>query len=147
MKIHLDNKNVFLCTVSGCDKFYFHAKNLRAHVRAKHDPDRTWECHMCHRNLSTKQKLILHVKLHSVPGALRTPKPKKERKSRKQQTVERPTNLRNKRGVDSKKVKSTAAILTGLVADRRVEKMIIEGDGKLVEIVNSDVEIASSVEE
>ncbi|KAG4070924.1 hypothetical protein HA402_001361 [Bradysia odoriphaga] len=148
MKIHSENKNVFLCTVSGCDKFYFHTKNLRAHVRAKHDPDRTWECHLCHRNLSTKQKLILHVKLHSVPGALRTPKPKNGRtKNRKQPAVERPTNLRNKRSIDSKKLKSTASLLTGLVADRQVEKMIIEGEGKSVQIINSDLEIASSVEE
>lgn len=147
MKIHSANKDVFLCTVSGCEKFYFHSKNLRAHVRAKHDPDRTWECHLCHRNLSTKQKLILHTKLHSVPGALHQ-KPKKVQIKRKQNAVERPTNLRNKRGINSKKVKSTAAVLTGVVAERSVEKMIIEGEGKLVEIMNNDLEIVeSSVEE
>lgn len=141
-KIHSANKNVFLCTVSGCDRFYFHAKNLRAHVRAKHDPDRTWECHLCHRNLSTKQKLTLHVKLHSVP------KPKEVRTKNKHKAVERPTKLRNKRGINSKKVKSTAAVLTGVVAERIVEKMIIEGEGKLVEIINNDLEIVeSSVEE
>lgn len=144
-KIHSENKDVFLCTVSGCNKFYFHTKNLRAHVRAKHDPDRTWECHLCHRNLSTKQKLILHVKLHSVPGALR--KPLRKTVKRKQSTVERPTNLRNKRGIDSKKVKSTAAMLTGVVAERNVEKMIIEGEGKFVEIINDLEVVESSVEE
>ncbi len=147
MKIHSTNKDVFLCTVSGCDKFYFHTKNLRAHVRAKHDPDRTWECHLCHRTLSTKQKLILHIKLHSVPGALRKPK-NVQRKRKRSVAVDRPTNLRNKRGIESKKVKSTAAVLTGLVAERSVEKMIIEGNGSFVQIVNNDLEtVESSVEE
>lgn len=146
MKIHSTNKIVFPCIVNGCDKFYFHSKNLRAHVRAKHDPDRTWECHICHRSLSTKQKLVFHMKLHSVSGALQ--KPKKVQIKRKQIPVDRPTNLRNKRGINSKKVKSTASVLTGLVAERSVEKMIIEGAGKLVEIMNNDLEIIeSSVEE
>lgn len=144
MRIHSSNKVVFPCTVSGCDKFYFHAKNLRAHVRAKHDPDRTWECHMCQRTLSTKQKLILHAKLHSVPGALK--KPKKVQTKRRSNVAEKPTNLRNKRGINSKKLKSTAAVLTGLVVERSVEKMIIEGQGKLVEIVNLEV-VESSAEE
>lgn len=148
MKIHSANKDVFLCTVSGCDKFYFHSKNLRAHVRAKHDPERTWECHRCHRNLSTKQKLNLHIKLHSIPGALRIPK--KEKIKRRPVAVDRPTKLRNKRGINSKKIKSTAAVLTGVVADPMVEKMIIKGEGRLVEVINldNDVEmIESSVEE
>lgn len=146
MKIHSANKNVFPCSVSGCDKFYFHSKNLRAHVRAKHDPDRTWECHLCHRSLSTKQKLIFHVKLHSVPGGLQ--KPKRLQMKRKRSAIDKPTNLRNKRGIDSKKFKSTAAVLTGLVGDQRAEKMIIEGNGKLVEIVNDGMDVVeSSVEE
>lgn len=101
---------------------------------------------MCHRSLSTKQKLILHIKVHSVPGALQ--KPKKIKTMRKSVAAERPTNWRNKRGVDSVKIKSTAAVLTGVVADRSVEKMIIAGDGKLVEIVNNDMETNdSSLEE
>ncbi|KAJ6625923.1 Transcription factor IIIA [Pseudolycoriella hygida] len=142
MKIHSENKAVFQCDVSGCDKFYFHAKNLRAHVRAKHDPNRTWECHMCHRNLSTKQKLIFHIKLHSVSGAFK--KPKKIRTKGK--SVEKPTHLRNKRGIDSTKFKSTAAILTGVVAERSAEKMIVEGNGKLVEVI-SHIEVQVTDEE
>lgn len=146
MKIHSANKDVFLCTVSGCEKFYFHSKNLRAHVRAKHDPDRTWECYVCHRNLSTKQKLYLHLKWHTNPAAVQ--KPKKIQMKRKSVVVERPTHLRNKRGINSTKVKSTAAVLTGVVAEPFVEKMIIKGEGKFVEIINKDLEtIESSVEE
>lgn len=137
MKIHSENKDVFLCTVSGCEKFYFHSKNLRAHVRAKHDPDRTWECHICHRNLSTKQKLNLHFKMHS--DVVR--KPKKVQVKRKAVPSERPTNLRNRRGIDSKKNKSTAAVLTGVVAEPAAEKMIIKGEGKYVDIINLDVDV------
>ncbi|XP_063706530.1 myoneurin [Culicoides brevitarsis] len=66
-KVHLshDERSVFQCTYDTCAKYYYEKRNLMAHIRSKHE-GRKFICGFenCGRQISTKQKLVLHLKLH-----------------------------------------------------------------------------------
>lgn len=91
LKVHrlTHDKNVqvaFFCPYVACDKYFYHENNLNAHIATKHDQTRIYQCGVCDKRLSTKQKLMHHTKTHS-PSYKRNFKSEKPRKPRKDKGV------------------------------------------------------------
>ncbi|XP_045606837.1 transcription factor IIIA isoform X2 [Procambarus clarkii] len=83
---HKNDKVPYYCPVATCDKYFYQKQNLKAHIAVKHDQSKIFECGVCSRRLSSKQKLMHHTKTHT-PGYKRnyscTPgKPRKPRKDK-----------------------------------------------------------------
>jgi aspartate carbamoyltransferase regulatory subunit len=118
-----DEQQVLTCPHERCPKFFFHEKNLRTHIRSKHEGKRKFQCAACDRQLSTKQKLLHHLKLHICSlNNVKLPR------SRRGSTAAKP---RCDTGVP--KV-SNASRLAGVVLSHEAEKLLVGGQGELVEV-------------
>ncbi|XP_061706391.1 gastrula zinc finger protein XlCGF8.2DB-like [Cydia pomonella] len=72
----------FPCPYDNCERVYSRNSNLKQHILMKHERIRH-ECKMCGAELSTKAKLVLHLKLHSDPN-IKTKPPKTKLTGRKE---------------------------------------------------------------
>ncbi|XP_045606828.1 transcription factor IIIA [Procambarus clarkii] len=90
VKVHrMTHENVqvaYFCPFVACDKHFYKEENLKAHIATKHEQSRIYECGVCSKRLSTKQKLMQHTKTHS-PSYKRNYKSNKPRKPRKDKGV------------------------------------------------------------
>lgn len=80
--IHESTTEAFFCSYPACDKYYTYLSNLTAHIKDKHKQMKIYECGICDKRLSSKQKLMLHMNTHD-PDYKRIYAPKKPRKPRK----------------------------------------------------------------
>ncbi|XP_069960373.1 transcription factor IIIA-like [Cherax quadricarinatus] len=87
---HETVKVAHFCPFETCDKYFYQEKNLNAHFARIHERTKIYECGVCSRQLSSKQKLMYHTKTHS-PGYKRnyTSISKKPRRTRKDKGVMR----------------------------------------------------------
>lgn len=127
-KIHYPKleRTVYECPHEKCPKFYFDNKNLRFHIRSKHEGKKFICTHEdCKRALSTKQKLEQHLKMHVSANRMSPVSFGSTASTRKQRK-------------DAGTIKIPAAcILTNvIVEDPEVTKLIIEGRGNEI-IVDS----------
>lgn len=135
LKIHTeihrskDESEVFQCEYENCPKFYFHKRNMDAHIRSKHK-GKKFPCTIegCETSLVTKQKLDLHIKWHetSKDDSPKVVKVKKVRAKRKD-------------AGDSKI--STASILSGVQIPLDVEKMLKNDQGDEIEVDPEHMEV------
>lgn len=122
-KVHteLDNRIIYQCTYESCPKFFLQRKSMLAHHKSKHE-NQKFICSVdgCGRELSTKQKLNMHMnavhcdetrnrKIHT-----KSSKPKAKRKDKGKQKV------------------STASKLFNLVLPNEIEQAIISGNGNKI---------------
>lgn len=123
-KVHLnkEERDVFQCTYDKCANFYHEKRNLMAHIRSKHE-GRKFICGFenCNREMSTKQKLALHLKLH-----LSEKMGGKSRPSSRRTSVDSVKKLRKDKG---KKKVSAASVLTGVVLGSQIEKALLQNKG------------------
>lgn len=64
LKIHEENRPSIACPYENCNRIYYFKKNLEQHIRSKHIENK-FECDICNRKLSTKQKVKEHIiKIH-----------------------------------------------------------------------------------
>jgi hypothetical protein len=127
-KIHApkDEQKVFQCPHDRCPKYYFHEKNLKVHIRAKHE-GKKFVCAMCDRQVLTKQKLLQHVKLHiSALNDVR------KIKSRRNSSVK----TRCDAGVPKT---SAASLLAGVELDVEAHKMLIAGKSEFLLVEPSEL--------
>lgn len=68
MKIHSSSEVAFVCHYENCSKFYSALRNLNAHIRSKHEGKAGWTCDFCNQQLSSKQRLLQHLKAHLDPS-------------------------------------------------------------------------------
>lgn len=113
---------MFQCPYDKCANYYNEKRNLMAHIRSKHE-GRKFICGFeeCGRQLSTKQKLEWHLKLHlsEKMGAKSAP-------SSRRSSVDSVRKVRKDKG---KKKVSAVSVLTGVVVASEVEKALLENKG------------------
>ncbi|KAK3867621.1 hypothetical protein Pcinc_026932 [Petrolisthes cinctipes] len=97
---HENIVEAYFCPFVACTRFYYRKNNLDTHIKAKHEHLRIYECGVCDKRLSTKQKLIHHIKIHS-PSYKRSYSSKKPRKPRKDKGTIRRNLARLLSGFDS----------------------------------------------
>ena len=122
LKLHstkLEDLVVFQCHYENCPKFYVHARNLKSHIRSKHER-RKFCCDYCNSQLETKQKLQQHIKMHIGVQTKTIRKKKPERNPRKD--------------MGTKKV-SAIAMLSGLKLDTTTQKKLLNNCGAELKIV------------
>lgn len=121
--INLDDRNVFQCTFDGCTKFFFERKNMLAHYKTKHE-NRKFICSFenCQLELSTKQKLELHMKVVHLGES-------GQKKSKTEKQVNRAK--RKDAGVPKR---STASKLFNVVLPPAFEQAIISGHGNRIHV-------------
>lgn len=105
MRVHtpVTDDNIFQCSYEGCSKLFLLKRNLITHVKSKHEGKR-WKCDICTRELSSKHRMLQHLKAHTDP----------------------------KRAERFKK--STVSKMLGLILPTRVEATILKGKGLLVPV-------------
>ena len=54
-------KDVFNC--QECDSVFHYKKNLKAHIKAKHEEPAVYKCNICHSKFSYKRILVSHMKV------------------------------------------------------------------------------------
>lgn len=119
-----DDRIVYECSFDGCAKFFFHRNNMLAHFKSKHE-NKKFVCGFsdCGRELSTKQKLELHIKVvHPTDETTVNVQPKRKPKARAP---------RKDKGVPKK---STASKLFNFVLPIEVEKAILSGNGENIHL-------------
>ena len=125
-----DQLAAFCCSYQGCGKRFSYMRNLRMHIRNKHD-GHTFECDICGTALVTKQKMANHLQWHMTTG---------NRTAAVQKMTKRKKMLR----------KMTAASkLTGVVMDtdrQMVQIHVIdesEYNAGTLEAINSNEEVST----
>ena len=58
-------KDIFKCSVAGCDKMYVNSAILRRHVQAFHCASNKFQCKSCGKALASRQNLKEHSFIHS----------------------------------------------------------------------------------
>lgn len=113
-----NERTIYQCDFDKCPKFFFHRQNLLAHHKSKHDK-RKFVCTVsgCERELSTKQKLDLHMRIIHL-----NEKPKIITKKKK-------VTVRNTRKDKGVPIRSTAAKLLDLIPPKEIEQAILAGRG------------------
>ncbi|XP_042217333.1 transcription factor IIIA-like [Homarus americanus] len=81
-QMHENVRVAYFCPHTACDRYFYQERNLRVHISTKHDQLKIYECGVCNKKLSTKQKLIQHTTTHG-PSYKRTYTSEKPRKPRK----------------------------------------------------------------
>lgn len=83
-RTHDSTGEAYFCTYPACDKYYVTLSNLKTHIKTKHQQQNIYECGVCEKRLSTKQKLIHHMTTHSpsYKRSYATEKPRKPRKDK-----------------------------------------------------------------
>lgn len=117
LKLHstaMEDFKVFQCQYENCPKFYLQERNLESHIKSKHE-GKKYNCDYCNLQLSSKQKLLQHIRKHlTVQTATKVIKNKQERKPRKD--------------LGTKKIPALALFL-GLKLDGRTQKMLLNNRG------------------
>lgn len=111
------DREVLQCPYDKCPSFFFHQRNLNAHIRGKHE-GRTFICDIggCGKTLCTKQKLLFHMKVvHLDP---KSPSPKSKSGPRKR---------RRDKGVPKQ---STASRLAMVHAPKEFDSLVLAGKGQ-----------------
>ncbi|XP_071532464.1 transcription factor IIIA-like isoform X2 [Panulirus ornatus] len=80
--IHENVREAFFCPIAACDKYFYQENNLNTHIKMKHEQVNIYECGVCSKRLSTKQKLMHHTTTHG-PSYKRNYSSEKPRKPRK----------------------------------------------------------------
>lgn len=100
---------IFKCPFDDCKQEYYYRRNLNSHIRQRHK-DIRFQCELCPRKLSTKQKLAEHVsKIHENPVQRNPPPVKEYRRVRRDIGVEK---------------KSALSKLCGLKLQPAIEKLL-----------------------
>lgn len=118
-----ERRFVYQCLVEKCPKYFFHRQNLLAHQKSKHE-NRKFICDVggCGRELCSKQKLEIHMKvIHFNDGSSRQ-KPITDKKLRAP---------RKDKGIPKT---STASRICNIVAPTEIEKLIIAGRGNQIHL-------------
>lgn len=142
-KVHMnkDDRPILECPYDKCSKHYFEKKNLDAHIRSKHE-GRKFICGYedCRRPMSTKQKLLEHIKLHLA-----------ERDGVKSRPVSRRSSVdseRRPRKDKGKKKEAAATILSGVEIPREIEKALLDNKGDQIlvldEILTAEIPISDT---
>ena len=58
-------KDLFKCSVVGCDKMYVNSAILRRHIQAFHSTSNKFQCKACGKALASRQNLKEHSFIHS----------------------------------------------------------------------------------
>lgn len=88
-KIHLEEREVFQCTVEGCGRFYTKQWNLKIHMESYHENIRPFHCIMCNKSFHVKCLLLKHLKNHSEYDEVKQrAKHRKEEKRAKKLRIE-----------------------------------------------------------
>uniref|UniRef100_A0A336LE39 CSON007835 protein n=1 Tax=Culicoides sonorensis TaxID=179676 RepID=A0A336LE39_CULSO len=123
-KVHLEPEErlTYQCPYEKCANFYFEKRNLNAHIRSKHE-GRKFICGFedCGREISTKQKLELHLKLH-----LSEKSGTKSKQCSRRNSTETVQKVRKDKG---KKKVSAVSILSGVEVIPQIEKNLLENKG------------------
>ncbi|XP_068081252.1 transcription factor IIIA-like [Anabrus simplex] len=88
--VHLDpsQRVVFPCPYEACTRFYYAKRNVDYHVRVFHEGKKvSHKCHMCGKELSTRQKLKQHLGMHVRMGMDVGPLPSNKEKVIRQEEV------------------------------------------------------------
>lgn len=127
-KIHvnLDDRPAYQCKFEGCSKVFLNNNNMLAHYKSKHE-NRLFACtyNGCTMELSTKQKLELHIKVIHLGESIKKPKIYKNRAERKDKGLQK---------------KSTASKFFNIILPPEFERAIIAGEGKNIHIVHNPIE-------
>lgn len=108
-KIHSENRMVLQCPYDKCHRSYLFKSNLKQHVKVWH-LDEKFYCNMCSMGLTSKQKLIEHIRRHYEPKRKKRPG-KAQRKRRKDAGIPK---------------KSIVTKLIGMDLPNDLEKMLME---------------------
>lgn len=126
-KTHLDERVVYECPFEGCTKTFLQNSNMQAHYKSKHE-NRTFPCTYdgCTAELSTKQKLNFHIKvMHLGEHVVSKPKKVGRKAERKDKGVQRV---------------STASKFFNIILPPELERAIIAGQGKNIQIEHDQIE-------
>lgn len=108
-KIHEKSRLLISCPYKDCQRSYLFESNLNNHIKIYHLGQR-FICDVCKAGLSSKQKLIEHMRIHENKIKKRIPKQSKRKK-------------RKDAGIPKKSMVST---LTGLVFTHQIEKELLK---------------------
>lgn len=81
-KIHSKVRMVMLCPYDKCHRVYHYKSNLEQHIKIKHFGEKFY-CDICTIGVTSKQKLIEHIKRHYEPKTEQNTSNKIQRKKRK----------------------------------------------------------------
>ncbi|XP_015600582.1 zinc finger protein 534 [Cephus cinctus] len=109
--VHSETPLVFTCPYENCSRFYNFMRNLRQHIRTKHE-DKLYQCDICNMKLCSRQKLIQHINnIHVSNKKKKSPAKGSERKRRKDAGEPK---------------KSAVSRLSGLDLPRTLEKSLLQ---------------------
>lgn len=126
------DREVLQCPFEKCPNFFYHQKNLNAHIRTKHKGNK-FICDFdgCGKTLCSKQKLLQHMQaIHLNVN--------NSKKSGVKQAVRKP---RKDKGVPKE---STAAKLAQIVLPKEIDEVVLAGQGHTIQF---EYESASELEE
>lgn len=114
------DRQILQCPYDKCPSFFFHQRNLNAHIRGKHE-GRTFICDFggCGKKLCTKQKLLFHMKVVHL-----------QEKSAARKTKTSPRKRRRDKGVPKE---STAARLAMIEMPKEIDSLVLAGKGEHIQ--------------
>lgn len=138
-KIHSESREIFECDRENCPKYYYDKKNLQSHIKSKHE-GKKFNCEIegCDRQLSTKQKLILHHKMHKDSSSIKKPN---------EENHKRPKKPRAKRFDAGHQKHSTISKLLGVNLEPNIDEMLKESRGRNIQVDISMIESSAQEDE
>lgn len=98
--VHTDNRSILPCPYEKCPRFYFFKRNLDHHVRTSH-LGKKYHCDICDMKLSSKQKIVEHIKkIHLVKKKKKKTLGKSERRRRRDAGTSKKSMLTQLAGLD-----------------------------------------------
>ncbi|CAO1349538.1 unnamed protein product [Diamesa hyperborea] len=117
LKLHstaMEELKTYQCHYDNCPKFYLQERNLKSHIKSKHE-GKKFNCEYCNLQLTSKHRLLLHMKMHLTVQTPKVPKEKKPERS-------------PRKDLGTKKIPTLASVL-GLKLDVSTQKVLLNNCG------------------